>query len=207
MTDRQLHPANRRARWVREDGSTRARTFPHSWDFITRSPDNIVLQTVFHDPCDPSYCFQAHFFTQRFGRLHQEASGQYENLTAPTIERTHAHLHTSRRFHTSAEDSCIRSKRETGRRKKKNSDKSRKKMWQATSRSHNCRLQETLKVFLEGATWSPEKAFLFRCLQSDQLFQQSSFYWRIDRWQLTTSTRRIETLPRSSSYRHTQSRK
>lgn len=63
--------------------------------FITSSPDNIVPRTALPDPSDLQLLFPGSFFTHPFGRLHQEALQQYENMTAVTMWGTHTQPHTS----------------------------------------------------------------------------------------------------------------
>lgn len=65
-------------------------------DFITSSPDNIVPRTALPDPSDLQLLFPGSFFMRRFGRLHQEALQQYENMTAVTMWGMHTQAHTSR---------------------------------------------------------------------------------------------------------------
>lgn len=99
MTDKQVHSANRKPRWDRENGSCSLLKglvpFHTTGILLPGLQITLFFKQFSTTRLTFSYCFQAlFFFTHWFGQLHQETSRQYENLTAMTMSSTHMHKNT-----------------------------------------------------------------------------------------------------------------
>lgn len=155
VTDKQLHSANRRPRWVWESGSRSL--FKGLVPFYTTGILLPGLQITlffkqFSTTClTPSYCFQALFSHSDLADYIRKLQTIWKFDSSDNVEHTRTNMHTSPylcggELHNTRKSGEMENKEE-----EKKKWQSHKKMWQLTSRLINrSRLQETLKMFLEA---------------------------------------------------------